>query len=220
MVRCRGLLILAMVASVSSSLWAIDLGQIDTFEDGTTQNWTDGAGGSGEVNITTGGPAGSNDNYLQVSSGAFGGPIRLITFNRMQWLGDFVSAGVNAIEMDLRNFGASPLSMRIAIREDAGGAGSPAYVTSTPFLLPADDQWHHAVFSLDESSLTALFGPSALATVLSNPAEVRIYSSVAVSEIGDFISGQFGVDNITAMPEPGALYGLATVFVWGLARRR
>src|SRR5438132_13125182 len=90
----------------------ITLGQVDNFEDGTTQGWGDPAGNS--INIATGGPTGVNDNFLQVSSGTFGGASKLITFNQSQWVGNYLSAGVSSISMDLKNLGSSTIPIRIA----------------------------------------------------------------------------------------------------------
>ena len=84
---------------------ALSIGQIDDFQDNTTQNWTNGGDGAPPVlNIPNGGPGGMGDHYIQVTSNGGGGPgSRLTTFNRDQWLGDYISAGVTGIEMDLQN---------------------------------------------------------------------------------------------------------------------
>ena len=56
-------------AVIISTALAIVPNQFDNFEDGTLQGW-----GSGDpnpnppANITTGGPAGTDDNYLRVTS--------------------------------------------------------------------------------------------------------------------------------------------------------
>src|SRR3954471_17828482 len=69
-----------------ATIFAVTAGQVDTFEDGTFQGWADPAGNS--LNVTTGGPAGAGDNYMQVSSGSFGGGSHLITYNQSQWIGN------------------------------------------------------------------------------------------------------------------------------------
>jgi hypothetical protein len=56
---------------IASSSWAVTVGQVDTFEDGTTQGWV--AGVLGAVHPVPpanalGGPAGANDNYLLLTS--------------------------------------------------------------------------------------------------------------------------------------------------------
>ena len=114
--------------------FGITLGQVDNFEDGTTNGWIDGLGGN-TTNINTGGPAGVNDNYLQVSSGSFGGQTRMVVFNQSQWLGNYVTVGVAAVSMDLRRFGgSSSIPIRIAIRESSGGGGTPGYASTPEFF--------------------------------------------------------------------------------------
>jgi hypothetical protein len=43
--------------------------------------------------------------------------------------------------MDLRNQGATNLSMRVALFNSPGGD----FTTTTAILLPADNQWHHLI---------------------------------------------------------------------------
>src|SRR5688572_20409255 len=43
-------------------------GQVDDFQDGTTQGWS---GMSAPTNVATGGPDGTGDRYLQISSATF-----------------------------------------------------------------------------------------------------------------------------------------------------
>lgn len=212
----RALVVVVALIVFPVASFGIFVGQIDDFEDGTVQGW----GGEPPSNVTTGGPGGSGDNYLQVSSGAFGIVPRLVTHNRTQWVGDYAAQGVVQIEMDLRNFGSSALPIRVAIREGTGGSATPGYVSTTPFNLPADAQWHHAVFSLEASALTPINSPNPLAQDLTAVAELRILSSASPALLGDAIDAQIGIDNITAaIPEP-ALAGALMVIVIACAPRR
>jgi hypothetical protein len=200
----------------------ITLNQIDTFETGTTLGWGNGQGTSG-ITVPTGGPGGSGDHYLRFSSGG-SAPPHLVVFNRSQWLGNYNTAGVNAIEMDLQNFSATLLAVRIGFRESTGGSSTPGYVTATPVSLPADGQWHHAVFQLNIPAMTPVNSPSQSRTaLLSNPAEVRILSATTASLNGDAITGALGVDNIHAIfiPVPESAHVLGVLLaVGGLARLR
>src|SRR5688500_14521637 len=68
-----------IVAFLSApNAWAVTLGQIDTFEDGTTQGWIGGLGIMGNHPTppanALGGLAGPNDNYLRLTSIGGGGP--------------------------------------------------------------------------------------------------------------------------------------------------
>jgi hypothetical protein len=185
------------------SVAGVVLGQVDNFQDGTRQNWTNGPV-SDPVNISTGGPAGAGDRFLEVASGTFGGGSHLVTFNQTQWIGNYISAGVNRIEMDLANFGASTLDIRVALRSSAGGSGTPGYSSTNPFALPADAQWHRAVFPIDSADLTAINSPAALSTFLTSVGDARILSSLAPSLVGDGGNNLLGVDNILAV-RPGDL---------------
>jgi hypothetical protein len=201
--RCLGAL--AFLVATSTPVWAqIALGQTDTFQDGTRQNWTNGAGGTGISNIPTGGPSGAGDRYLQVASGSFGGLPVALTFNQDQWIGNYSAAGVNAVEMDFANFGTSTLAMRFALRSGAGGPTAPGYVTNSPLILPADGVWRHIVFPLDSAHLTPLNSPTALDVFLTSVADARVFDAANASLVGDAVSALWGVDNIHAfaVPEP------------------
>lgn len=200
--RTWSALIAITFVGAASLAYGITSGQIDDFQDGATEAWTDGSGGSNVANISSDGPAGLNDHYLQVSSGSFGGAARMLTFNTSQWLGNYVAAGVSGVRMDLKNFGSSAIPIHIAIREGNGTSGTPGYASSIAFSLPADGQWHQALFSLDAASLTAINSPQPLAVDLLNVADFRLLSSTVPSTIGDAINARIGVDNITAVPEP------------------
>ena len=77
---------LSVFAFSSTASAVIVVGQIDDFEDGTLMNW---GGGANPVNIPTGGPAGANDNYLQITADRPSGTAsRLAVFNDFQWSGD------------------------------------------------------------------------------------------------------------------------------------
>ena len=200
---------------------AIMLGQIDDFQDGTTQNWNGAA--PSPLNISAGGPAGSGDRFLEVESGSFGGGPRLLTFNDTQWTGDFVTAGVDDVAMDLKNLGSASLSIRIALQQSSASSGSPGYVSTTAFSLAADGNWHHATFLIDAADLTGLNGAGPLSTFLTSISDFRLLSANSPALVGDPISGQFGVDNIQALgvPEPSGILAalLGIVCLIGFARR-
>jgi hypothetical protein len=82
------------------------------------------------MNIANGGPAGVGDHFLLITAnGSAGADGRITVFNRSQWAGNFLAAGVSAIEMDLKNFGTTPLSIRVALKSGIG-IGSPGFVTT------------------------------------------------------------------------------------------
>lgn len=196
------------------------LGQIDNFQDGTLQGWTNGPVGD-PVNQPNGGPLGAGDRYLEVSSGALGGGARIIVFNRSQWIGNFNAPGIARVEMDLKNFTASALSMQLAFRSGTGGSATPGYTSTVPFSLPADGLWHHVGFDLNPAKMTAINSPAAFVPFFQGVAEMRILHATAPSLIGDAGDFRFGVDNIRAVPEPGVLLlgSIGAAIALGAGRR-
>jgi hypothetical protein len=188
--------------------------QRNDFESGTTLNWGDGGPASTTQNVANGGPLGAGDNYLGVTSAGGGGPgSRMIVLNRSsQWVGNFQTAGIPAIEMDLKNFGNAALSMRIALMSN-----SSYVVSSTGTSLANDGQWHHLVFPLAASGLTASGGTAS--SILSNVTEFRIIHSRDLDQRGDPIVGSLGVDNIVAIPEPCVLLLSSSVTLLLMRRR-
>lgn len=215
--------IIALLAlSFVCSAHAIMFDQIDTFEDGTTQNWTNGAPSAPPViNVVTGGPAGAGDHFIQVTSIGGNGPgSRLTAFNRDQWLGDYVGQGVTMIEMDLENLGKSALSIRIAFKADVS-FGSPGYL-SQPITLDPVLGWQHVVFDLSAATLIPIDGPDPINTFFAgNFSEMRIINAVGDSNMnGEPIAGQLGIDNIHAVPEPTSFVLAATGLLVVLAAKR
>jgi hypothetical protein len=192
------------------------LNQVNDFEPGTTQGWTNGPAPD-PANVNTGGPAGADDNFLRVTSrGGTGSGSRLAVYNRStQWIGNYNSPGVTGVEMDLKNFGTTALVMRIGMQETAG----TRLVSTVPFNLPADGLWHHATFHFGASDLTRM-GQTPLATALTRINELRIIHSTGVDFMGDPLTTSVGVDNIRAIPEPGAACVLAGGACALLFRRR
>jgi len=193
---------------------ALTLGQIDDFQDGTTDGWRVGSG-TQPGNIANGGPSGAGDRYIQMTSTGGGGTdSRLVVFNASQWLGNYSGAGVTGIGMDLANFGTSPLSMRLAffISRPVG------YSTTLAFSLPADSNWHHAFFPLSAANFTAVGSPStSFDNLLTNfTGQLRILDSSSPSVEGDVIAAVLGVDNVQAVPEPStlALVGAALLVIF------
>ena len=179
---------------------ALVLGQVDDFQTGA-QNW---ANGHGAGSVALGGPSGTNDQFLDVIADGSGSSGKLTIFNRTQWLGDYVTTGVNEIDMDLKDLGtnAATLSIRLAFRQTTIN-GAPGYLSTTPLTLTNDGLWHHAIFQITSASMTAIGGPAAFASLMSAPAEFRILNEVGVTNLdGDTVISQLGIDNIQAVPEP------------------
>jgi hypothetical protein len=206
---CLALALIAMPRSTR----ALTLGQVDNFQDSTTDGWGTG-GGTQPIAITSGGPLGAGDEYLQViSKGGGGTDSKLIILNTSQWLGDYTDAGITGISLDLANFGTQTLSMRLAffISKPVG------YAATTPFSLPADSNWHQAFFPLVAADFTAVGSPSvSFAAMLTNfSGQLRILDSATPAVEGASIATTLGVDNVAAVPEPSA-FAMMVVGALGL----
>jgi hypothetical protein len=190
---------------------AISNGQDDSFQDGTTDGWMNG-GTMQPVNIATGGPQGAGDRFMELTADGSGSNGKLTVFNRAQWLGNYTTAGVNEIDVELNNFSGVALSIRLAFKSATFG-GAPGYVTTSAFSLAPNSGWQHAFFSITPATMTAVGGPSDFATFFSAPAEFRIINATTTADLnGDNVIGQLGIDNIVAVPEPSAVFLLLAGF--------
>ena len=190
---------LAVGVTVAVDCTAIALGQLDDFQDGTTQNWGIGQGGAQPVgNVPDAGPSGAGDDALFMDTDVHGSG-RLLVINTVQWTGDWSATGLAQVSMDVRNPNASSLSMRLGIAGPGGVTsfgGGDTYVTNA-ISVPADDAWHSITFDVLAENFTALGGMD-LAAALAEVTHVRILNNAAQSFIGD-LGGAFYLDNILAV---------------------
>ncbi len=182
---------------------AIVQGQMDDFQDGTTQNWI---GGSDPTNIADGGPDGAGDRYLKLTAqqGPLGTVPVLGTNNRTQWTGNYVAAEVLAVGFDLNNYGPELVALRIALFGPGG-----TFVTTNEFALDAGSGWTWVEFGLGEADLTCTQDcPGTLAQTLAGVTRVLLrHDPDPISTPGqsNAVIATLGVDNVTALPEPGSL---------------
>ena len=221
-------LFLLLVATTSRVEGSVILGQIETFDD--PHNWVIAAGPMIGVPVAVptalGGPGGAADPFLSlVSTGGDGPGSRLTAQNFDEWSGDYLAAGVNRIGMDVRNFGASDVFLRLLFVEFGAMGPVGAALTTNPIVVPGGSDWNTIQFDISPAALTGLFGTGTGA--LSNAGELRIFHSV----LPIFAPGQnapivanLGVDNITAaqaaVPEPATLMLFSGAVLCGLSRRR
>ncbi len=199
-------------------------GQVDDFEDGTTQNWMVGlANPFVPVNIPTGGPAGMDDNYMQIQSdpdvGLAGS--NLGVFNTAQWTGNFTAAGVTAVEVDMANFGAVPLEMRVFLCGPTG-CFTDGFSTTLAQALPADGVWHSLVFDISPAAFTAVGGIDPVAALQGVTQFMFRHDAGEPSGAGGSteVEALVGVDNVQAVPEPTTITLLALGALCLLRRRK
>jgi hypothetical protein len=135
------------------------------------------------------------------------------------WNGDYAAAGVSALSFDLNNSGPDPLALRITLF----GAGGN-FTTTTPFLLASGSGWVTVVFGLGAADLTQTQGIGTLAETLANVNTLLIrHDPDPISPPGQQnpVTATLGIDNVTAVPEPGtALLVAAGIAALAAGQRR
>src|SRR5687768_9097295 len=88
--------IISVMALTTTSALAVTAGQVDDLEDGLLGNWQTGPNNLNPgLNISSGGPAGADDNYflLRSNGGTNVSGGRLVAFNPgAQWAGNYLAA--------------------------------------------------------------------------------------------------------------------------------
>lgn len=177
----------------------VSAGQVDDFEDGTVQDWIIGAtGSSSPINVSTGGPDGVDDNFLEyTSNGASGIGSRMAIFNsNSQWSGDFISEGVVEVQFDVEVL-TNDLHLRLAFQ----GPGGTRMISTVPVVVTAGSGWNSVALPLGLSDFTIVQGANTVSEVLSGVLTMRIIS-VTDENIdnwrGQVIAATLRVDNISA----------------------
>ena len=213
----------AWASLAGAGLWAlpagaVSLGLTDSFSGGVSAGWTTGANSPNPpTGVASGGPAGAGDGFLRIdSSGASGPGGRLVVFSSGPWAGNYTAAGITGITMDVKNLGATDLSLRLYFENALTSAFSLQAIA-----LPAGSGWTPVRFDIQ---LPALSG--AAAATLASAVDFRVYHnpSAGVPQVSPFIAASLGLDNVSAVPEPGAgllmALGLAAWLGWRSPRCR
>lgn len=200
MSRLYKILIFNAIFLLSGTAHALAVDNGSNFENGT-----DGWGHTFVTDfsptiISDNGPSEPGNSALQVlASGQFGAGGRLLALNSSEaWKGSF-DADVTSLTMDLKHLSGTDLAIRIAITD-----GDTWYASQTAHNLSSGGDWEQAIFSF--SDLGLMEGVGSLADVKSGIKQVRILHSLAVNFRGDKIAASFAVDNVSAVPLPGAVW--------------
>ena len=198
------LLLLFLLFTSMISFAQVIANQTDDFEDGTTQNWIIGNPGSAPfppVNVATGGPAGTDDSFLQYSSTGINGQpgSKMVIFNTAnQWSSNFTAEGIVGIKFDVQVL-TNDLNLRIAFL----GSGT-RICTTNAVPVAAGGGWTTVTIPISASDMEVIIGGSSVETALTNVTTMRILSSSAPAwDEADIVDSTIRIDNITAITSLG-----------------
>lgn len=183
---------------IGVSFGQIFIGQINDFEDGTTQGWSNGNNSPNPpTNIATGGPTGANDNFLEeISTGGAGAGSKLIIFNTdADWLGDYAAAGIAFIGFNAQVITNEDLQLRIAVE---GGLNNSQMVTTNATIVPGGSSWNSYSIFVEATDFTVLSGGETVVEILSNVTDLRILHNPNLDFNGASIDATLHLDNIFA----------------------
>lgn len=201
-----------------ASAGAVVYGQVDDFQDGSTQGWGVPGSHPSPPHNEGGGMMGAGDRFLVLDAlGGFGAGSKLVVLSDGHWGGDYTAAGVTRIYMNALNMGNTDLMLRLVFEDPNGGPPDNIAVSTLGVSVDAGTGWQQIFFDVTASDLTALQGTAEAA--LSGATLIRLMHNPDATFPPPAIVGQLGVDNITAVPEPMTL-GALSLGVFALLRKR
>jgi hypothetical protein len=186
---------------IASQATAVTYDQVDDFQDpnDATAGWRGGQRARPR-RVADGGPGGAGDAYLRIGTFSY----HLGTRNMDQWTGNYLAAGIDAIEMDLKhiNPGTDAVEIRILLF-GPGGAFASANLTD-PI---STDAWQRYRFGLTAADLVYVTGGTGdLNDTLTDVSKLLIRHDRAEPTVPSkhppHITATLGIDNIHAVPEP------------------
>ena len=198
----KKLLPFLLLAFSTFSFSQVVINQVDTFEDFTTRNWTKN-NSIPNANIQNGGPLGTGDNFLRVTSSGSGSDLSLMTFNNAQWTGNYYQNNSSAnrityISMDVRNSGENIIFLRMSFRYNVSSSTIERWCTTNPIAVIPGEGWNTINFPIDQANVVRVSGLNPYTTTFSNVQEVRILHNDAPSWDSDPIEAILDIDNIMA----------------------
>ena len=193
---------------------ALTLGLLDDFEDGTLGGWAPPAGNTTNV---AGGPAGST-RYLEIAPSNRN---RLAAFDA--GINGIISPDVDAIRVDMfRPEGLSALEIRLVL---FGPGGGNRWTSTTSQILAGDGVWRTYEFGILPGDLTQVLGSGSYGDLTNNLNRIMFGHDVGGPSSGGTpvapSIGVFGIDNVSAVPIPAAVWLFAGAMgALGFAARR
>lgn len=206
---------IAAVLISSHAAMAIHIGMTEDFESGELDGWL----GSGLPSVIPGGATGM---YMRATSFGGGGPgAHMAIHNPSLWGGDYLAAGITAAQVDIANFGSTPMHFRAVLH----GQDTTRYTSIVGQDVPADGVWRTYTFSLAQADLVRVFEFDSFDDVITNVARLMFrHDSTTPSAGGSSIQALAGFDNIRTIPAPGATVvlglGLAGIIAGNRRTRR
>ena len=177
---------LGLALFVAPAVAQVTVGQIDQFDGITTDFWERGD------NV---------DNQLVVTGDGDGSQGRIVTFNVIQWSGDYLAAGVDTVRFQAENLGSQePLVVRLAFGDQLNPAtpGSTWYCSVAGFeLLPG--QSGTLSFPIDPPAFVSVQGAASVEDVMPDGRAMRILCNPEPSARGAIALGFLALDDIAAI---------------------
>lgn len=225
-IRLLTLATVVIAFSGSQAFGQITLGQIDDFSVVSAAGWSEGASSPNPPAHTAEIGADGLPGHLVNTSDGGGAGGRLQMFNGdLRWTGDYLAAGVSAIELSAANFSDNGTDINLRVAFDGAGG----FFVSDAIVVEDGSGFTDLLFELDSlSHVAASGGTGVLADTLSDVTLFEILSAEDLPTVsglgflqGDNIVADLRIDNITAVgvPEP-ATTALALLGLAGIAARR
>jgi len=199
--------------AAASPARGVVVGNRDDFQNGTVMEWF---GGDTTTNLT-GGAAGASDRFLNIQTvgGASSGS-HLATHNaELRWAGDYIGAGVTGVSVDLINRGNASLTMRLVL---FGQGNRWTSIDANAVTLAVGGGWQHVTFPISQTALTRVLGTGNYTDSITQVTQIMFrHDPGTPSSGGTTVNGMLGIDNVTALPAPGAA---GVLVLGGLAASR
>lgn len=195
---------LAPVLVWASAAPAVDSNEVDTFDDGTLENWTVGVSDPmANANAPTFGAdcgdEGAGDGCMILrSSGQDGLGGKLSVFNETQWVGDYVGSVIVGLRLKANNLGDQDVVLRLRLENADAGDGAQSFITVGSLSVPAGVGYVEGVIPLTPQTLNSV-ATALIAENLSGVTKLRLFHNPAVSFRGPLEMHEVHLDDLQAV---------------------